>query len=133
MSCSLNERVGCSNKEEITSQHLFSFAEFLLRFFKIEVDVEGLDEVGNGVGVFIIFLLDDADDVLQLLLVLASVPSATTVRNDGCREISKDPGAGRLYSVNEGCGEKEFTDGVPGRFVVEEREECPVNEPCAVI
>jgi hypothetical protein len=65
-------------------------------------------------------------------LVLAGVARAVAVSDDRCCQISQDPGAGGLDCIDEGGGEEELADGVPSGLVVEEGEECPVDEPCPV-
>lgn len=100
---------------------------------KVEVDVERLDEVGDGIGVLVVLLLDNANNVLELLLVLTSVTGAGAVGDDSGGQVSEDPGAGSLDSVDEWCGEEEIADSVASWLVVEEWEESPVDEPCAVV
>jgi len=67
-----------------------------------------------------------------LFLILACVPGAAAVGDDGCGEVAEDPGAGGLDCVDEGGGEEEFADCISCGLVVEEGEECPVDEPGAV-
>lgn len=128
----LNERVRGRDEEEVRAQHLFGFGEFALRFLEVEVDVERLDEVGDGVVVLVAFLLDDPHDVLELLLVLARVARAAAVGNDSGGEVAQDPGAGGLDGVDEGGLEEELADYVAGGLVVEEGEQRPVDQPGAV-
>jgi hypothetical protein len=82
--------------------------------------------------VFVVLLLDNADHVFELLLVLACVPSAAAVSDNGCGKVAEDPRAGGLNCVDEGGGEEELANSIPCGFVVEEGEECPVDEPSAV-
>lgn len=132
MSSSLNERLRCIDKEEIRAQDLFGFREFLLRFFEIEIDVQGFDEVGYRVVVLVVLLLDDADDILQLLLVLSRIARARTIRDNRSCQISQDPGASSLNRIDEWCREEQFADRVARFWVVEKREKSPVNKPSSV-
>ena len=132
MSGSLDKAICGRNEEEIGTEHLLGFGEFLLRLLEIEIDVERLDEVGYRVLVFVVLLLDNTDDILELLLVLSGVSCAVSVGDDSCCEVSEDPRAGGLNRVYEWCGEEEFANGVTASLVVEEREQSPVNEPCSV-
>lgn len=90
---SLNKGVGRRNKEEVGTEHLLSLDELLLGLLEVEIDVKSLDEVGNWVAVLVVLLLDDTDDVLELLLVLASVACAGAIGNDCSGQVSKDPWA----------------------------------------
>lgn len=123
----LDEGVCSSDEEKVSSKHLFGLDEFLLRFLEVEVDVQRLDEVRDGVVVLVAFLPDDAGQVFQLLLVHARVPAAVAVRDDGGGEVAQDPGAVGLDGVDVGGGEEELTEGVARWLVVEEGEEGPVD------
>ena len=72
----LDERVGGGDKEEVGAENLLSLDELLLGLLEVKIDVKGLDEIGDWVAVLVVLLLDDADDILKLLLVLAGVASA---------------------------------------------------------
>lgn len=74
MTGSLNERIGSRNEEEVAPEHVLSFTQLLLSLLEVEVDVERLDEIGDRVGVFVVFLTHNTDEILQLLLVKAVVP-----------------------------------------------------------
>lgn len=101
MSCSFDKRIRCGNKEEIRAQDFLGLRELLLRFFEVEIDVQGFDEVGYGVVVLVVLLLDDADYIFELLLVLARVARARSVRNNCCSQVSQDPGTSSLNRINE--------------------------------
>lgn len=136
MSGGILESVTGSDKEEVVAQNLVGLAELLLGLFEVEVDVESLDELADGVAVLVGFLSDDADQVLELLLirVLAVLASrAVTVGDDGSGEIAQDPGASGLNGVDVGGGEEEVGELIAGGLVVEEGEERPVNQPAAVL
>lgn len=132
MSCGFNERVRGSDEEEIRAEDFLGFREFSLGLFEVEVDIECLYKVGDWVVVLVVFLLDDADHVFELFLVLSCVSRAATVGDYGCSEVAEDPGAGGLDCVDKGGREEELADCVPCRLVVEEGEECPMDEPGAV-
>lgn len=78
-------------------------------------------------------MLDNSDDVLELFLILAGVARAAAVGDDGCSQVSEDPWAGSLDGVDECWGEEKIADDIASRFVVEEGEQCPVDEPCSVV
>ena len=136
MSGGILESVTGSDEEEVVAQNLVGLAELLLGLLEVEVDVESLDELADGVAVLVGFLSDDADQVLELLLVrvLAVLASrAVTVGDDGSGEIAQDPGASGLNGVDVGGGEEEVGELIAGGLVVEEGEERPVNQPAAVL
>lgn len=70
MSCGIYKLIGRTKQEKVILENLLSLAQFLLCLFKVKVDVEGLDEIGDWVAILIALLPDDAYQVLELLLVL---------------------------------------------------------------
>lgn len=136
MSGGILECFAGSDKEEVAAQDLVGLAELLLSLFEVKVDVESLDKLADGVGVLVGFLSDNADQVLELLLVrvLAVLASGTVaVGDDSSGEVTKDPGAGGLDGVDV-CGrEEEVGELVACGLVVEEGEERPVDQPGAVL
>lgn len=135
MSCRVLESICDGGEEKVALQNLVGLGKFLLGFLEIKVDIEGLDEVGDGVVVLVALLSHDADEVLELLLVgtLAVLADGTvSVGDDSGGEIAKDPGAGGLDGVDVGWGEEEFGQSLAGGLVVEEGVERPVDEPGAV-
>jgi hypothetical protein len=136
MSGGILESFACGDKEEIAAQNIVGLGKLLLGLLKVKVDVESLDELADGVAVLVGFLSDDADQVLQLLLVrvLAVLAGgAVAVGDDGSGEVTQDPGAGGLNGVDVCGGEEEVGELVTGGLVVEEGEERPVDQPAAVL
>ena len=131
---SLDKCIGSRNEEKVAPQHTLSLAQLLLGLFEIEIDVECLDEVGDGVGVFVVLLTHNADKVLELSVVETGVPvRAVAVGDDGGGQIPQNPGAVGLDSVDVGGGEEKVGQGVAGRLVVKEGEKGPVDQPGAVL
>lgn len=132
MSSGIDEVIGSSDKEEITAEDLLSLSQFPLRLLEVEVNVQSLDETGEGVRVLVALLANDTDQVLELLLVDHGVlVGARSVGDDGGGQVSEDPGARCLDGVDVGGGEEEVCKDVTGGIMVEEREETPVDQPCA--
>jgi len=136
MSGGILESVACGDKEEVAAQNLVGLGELLLSLLEVEVDVESLDKLADGVAVLVGFLSNDADKVLELLLVrvLAVLAGgAVAVGDDSSGEVTQDPGAGGLNGVDVCGGEEEVGELVAGGLVVEEGEERPVDQPAAVL
>lgn len=76
---------------------------------------------------------DDPNQVLQLLLVLVRVPALVAAGDDGGSEVAQDPRAVCLDGVDVCGGEEHLGEGLARGFVVEEGEERPVEQPCAVL
>ena len=95
--------------------------------------------------ILIQLLLDNADKVLELFLVLAAIVLTVTVGDDCRGYVTKDPWTGGLDRINKGRGKEQLQKDVlrileflrilgvfefPGICVVcvvKEREESPVN------
>ncbi len=133
MSSSLNKRIRSRHEEEIGPQDLFGFDEFLLRLFKVKIDVQRLDEIRHRVVILVSFLPHDPSQVFELLLVQTRVPAAVSVRDDGGGEVAQDPGAIGLNGIDVWGGEEEFAEGVASGFVIEEWEEGPMDQPRTVL
>ena len=119
MPCSINECVRRTEQEEVVLQDLLSLAELLLSLLKVKVDVQRLDEVGNGVGVLVALLPDNANQVLELPLVLVRVAATVAACDDSGGQVAQDPRAVCLDGVDVGGGEEHFCKGFAGRLVVE--------------
>ena len=96
-----DECVCGGGQEEVALQNLLRFAELLLRFLEVEVNVECIDKVCHWVAVFVALLPDHADEIFELFLVLVCVPCAASVGDNGGRKISKYPRAVGLDRVYE--------------------------------
>ena len=79
-----------TNQEEVIDEDGLAVAELLLGAVEVEVDVEVLDEAGDGVLVGVALLLDHLDQILH------HVPPGALVADDGRGQVSQDPGARRL-------------------------------------
>ena len=125
--------VGVGEQEEVAPKDLLGEHELVLGLFEIKVDAEGVDEAGDGVLVLVGLLLDDANNVLHLLLLDTGVLRPAAVGDDGNGEVAEDPGGVGLDGVDEAGVEEEVEEGLTGLVVVEEREEGPVDELGAVL
>jgi hypothetical protein len=133
MSGRIHKLVRGAKQEEVVLENLLRLAELLLRLLKIKVDVQGLDEVGDGVAVLVALLPDYPDEVLELLLVLVRVAALAAVGDNGGGEVAQDPGAVGLDGVDVRGREEHVGEGLTGGLVVEEGEQRPVDQPCAVL
>lgn len=131
----LYECIRRRGQEEVVLQDLLGNAKLLLCLLKVEIKVESTDEIGKWIRVLVSLLPHDPDEVLQLLLVSIAVSAPVPVRDDGGGEVSEDPWAECLDRVDVCRREKQLDELVLSRlggsagFVVEEREQRPVDEP----
>ena len=133
MSRCVHKLVCRAEQEEVVLENLLGLAQLLLGLLKVKVDVQGLDEVGDGVAVLVALLAHDADEVLELLLVLIGVARLAAVGDDGGGEVAQYPGAVCLDGVDVGGGEEHVGQALAGGLVVEEGEQGPVDQPGAVL
>lgn len=129
----VDEGVGGAGKEEVSAADLFGCVQGFARSVEVVRDVEGGDELREGVLVFIRLLADVPHDVLHLLLLQTGIPGAAAAGDDSGDEVAQDPGAGGLDGVDVGGGEEHVEDGLAGGLGVEEGEEGPVEQHGAVI
>lgn len=129
----VDECVSGAEQEEVVLEDLLGLAQLLLGLLEVKVDVQGLDEVGDGVGVLVRFLAHDADQVLELALVLVAVAGAAAAGDDGGGQVAQDPRARGLDSVDVGGREEHVGQRLAGGLVVEEGEQRPVEQPGAVL
>lgn len=85
---SIDKRTSRLQQEEVVLQDLFRLAKLLLCLLEIEIDVQGLDEVGNGIAVLVALLSHYPDEILQLLLVCALVATSVPRGDDGSSKVS---------------------------------------------
>ena len=124
----LNVVVQTGHQEEIIDQDGLAVSQLLLGSVKIKIDVEILDEAGDGVAVGVGLLLDDLDQVLH------DVPPRALVADDSGGEVPQYPGTSRLDSVQiRLLVEEQVDDQVPSLGMVEEHEETPVDEPGSLL
>lgn len=133
MPCSVDKGSSGLQQEEVVLQNLFRLAELLLCFLEVEINVQGLDEVGDGVAVLVALLAHYPDEILELLLVRALVTAGVPGGDDGGSEVAEDPGAVGLDCVDVGGLEQGVGDFFAGLLVVEKREERPVDQPGALL
>jgi hypothetical protein len=129
----IDKCVSRAEQEEIILENLLGLAQLLLGLLEVEVDVQGLDEVGDGVGVLVPFLAHDADQVLKLTLVLVAVAGAAAAGDNGSGQVAQDPRARGLDGVDVGGREEHVGQGLAGGLVVEEGKQRPVEQPGAVL
>ena len=129
MAGTVDKGVGSGDEEEVASQELPGLDELLLGLLEIEIDVEGLNEIGDGIAVFIVLLLHDANQILQVFLIRSRVSISAPIDDDGNGQVAQDPRTAGLNGVDVRKGEEEFQDGVTSRVEVEEGKETPMDEP----
>ena len=110
MSRTLHKFIRQTREEKITFQHRLDLHQPLLRQFKIEIHVQRGDKLGDGIGVLVGFLFDDADELTDLFLVLIRVSFAEVGGYDRGGDVAEDPGAGGLNGVYVGGGKEELTE-----------------------
>lgn len=129
----VDERVANRHEEEVGPQHLLGARKLPLRLLKVKVDVESANKIRHGVGVLVSLLLHYADNILQLLLVGSSVACAAATGDDNDGQVTQDPRARGLDSVDVVGREEHLEQGLARVLVVEQRKQGPVGEPCPVL
>jgi hypothetical protein len=129
----IDESIRGAKQEKVVLENLLGLAKLLLGLLKVKVNVQGLDEVGDGVGVLVALLAHDADQVLELALVLVRVAGAVAAGDDGGGQVAQDPRAVGLDGVDVGGREEHVGQRLAGAVVVEQREQRPVDQPGAVL
>lgn len=110
-------------QEEIVLNDCFALAELFLSAVKVEVHVETLNELGDGIRILVIFLLDDFYE-------LAESGRFSTITHNGSRKIPEDVRAHRLNGVEVWrLVEEEVDDEIPSLWVIEVHVQAPVNKP----
>lgn len=129
----LDKGVGGRGEEEVAAADLLGGAESFTGSVEVVCDVEGVDELSDGVGVLVGLLADVADDILELLLLSRAVARAGAAGDDGSNQVAQGPRARGLDGVDVGGGEEHVQDGVAGSIKVEQREQRPVDKHGAVV
>ena len=80
-------------QEKVIDQNRLAIPQLLLSSVKVKVDVQILDEAGDGVLVGVGLLLDHLDQVLH------HISPGTLVTNDSGGQISQDPRTGCLDGI----------------------------------
>lgn len=102
MTSRIHKGIRGSDEEKIASQQLAGFDQSLLGLFKVEINVQRFDEICDRIIVFIVLLLDDPNQVLEMLLILSGIPTSAPVSDDRRRQVAQDPGTARLNRVDVG-------------------------------
>lgn len=129
----LDKGIGGGGEEEVGAADVLGHAESLAGGVEVVGNVEGVDELGDGVGVLVGLLADVADDVLELLLLGGRVAGTGAAGDDGGNQVAQDPRAAGLDGVDVGGGEEHVEDGLAGALVVEQGEQSPVDQHGAVV
>lgn len=129
----IDKCIRSAKQEEVFLENLLGFTQLLLGLLEIKVDVQRLDEVGDRVGVLVALLAHDADEVLELALVLVRVAGAVAAGDDGGAQVAQNPRAVGLDGVDVGGGEEHVGQRLAGTVVVEQGEQRPVDQPGAVL
>merc|ERR1719481_1337678 len=88
-----NEIFQTGNKEKVIEENGFTFPQLFLSTIKVEVHIQTLNKLGNGVFVCVALLLYNFDQVLE------SCPPLLFVGDDGCGQVTQDVGTCRLDCV----------------------------------
>ena len=95
--------------------------------FKVKVDVQALQEFGDWILVSVRLLLDDLNEILQRI-------TTTTINNHGSRQVTKNVRTHCLDRIQvQRFIQEHLDDEVTTLGVVEENQNTPVNEPCALL
>lgn len=130
---SLDKGIGGRGEEEVAAADLLGGAESFTSSVEVVSNVEGVDELSDGVGILVSLLADVADDILELLLLSRAVARSGAAGDDGSNQVTQSPRARGLDGVDVGGGEEHVQDGVAGSIKVEQREERPVDQHGAVV
>lgn len=122
----LDEFLLHGDQEEVVLENLLALGELLLGEVEIKVDVESLNKLGDGVTVLVGLMLNNLDEFLEQVL-------ATLVGDNGGSEVTENPWARSLDSVDVGRLEEEVDNSITSLGVVEEDEQGPVKEPGALL
>lgn len=125
--------VSGGGEEEVAAADLLGGTESLASGVEVVGNVEGVDELGDGVGVLVGLLADVADNILQLLLLGGAVSSTGAAGNNGGDQVPQNPGAGSLDGVDVRGREEHLQDRLAGTLPVEEGEERPVDQHGSVV
>lgn len=124
--CALNELIEVSVDEEVIDDDILAFVQLQSSAFEIKVDVQVLQELGDGVFVGVRFLLDDLDQIFQGV-------AAPAVDDDGDRQVAQNVRTSRLDDVQvHRLVQQHLDDEVASLRVMEEHQHAPVDEPGAL-
>lgn len=123
----LHKLVQPLDDEEIVDDHRLAFVQLGARTLKVKVDVETLEELGNGIPVGVRLLLDDLDQILERV-------ATPRIDDDGRRQVTQNMRTHRLNGVQiERTIEEHLNDVVASLRVVHEHEHTPVDQPGALL
>lgn len=121
-----DELIEIAVDEEVVGDDVLALVELQARALEVEVDVQMFQELRDGIFVRVRLLLDDLHQVLQSV-------AATAVDDDGDRQVAQDVRTGRLDDVQvHRLVQQHLDDEVAALRVMEEDEDAPVNQPCAL-
>ena len=69
MPSGVNKVVRKCDQEEVIAKYGTGLTQLLLSLLEVKVDVQGANEVGNGIRVFVSLLANNADEIFELLLI----------------------------------------------------------------
>lgn len=118
-----NEGICRRSQEEIAAAHLLRQKESLTSGVEVVGDVEGVDELGNRVGILVGLLANISNDILELLLLDGAVAGACATGDNGGDQVPQSPGAGCLDRIDIRGGEEHLQDGLASSLRVEKREQ----------
>jgi hypothetical protein len=122
----LNELIQISVDEEVVEDDVLALVKLHAGALKVKVDVQVLQEFSDWIFVGVRFLLDDLDQILQGIATAA-------IDDDGDRQVAQDVRASRLNDVQvDRLVQQVLDDQIASLGVVEEDEDAPVDEPCAL-
>ncbi len=114
------------SEEEVVRQDLLALSQLLLGGLEVKLNEECIEKLGDGIVICVSFLLDDSEEILQRHSLLL-------VRDHCDGQVSEDVWAGCLDGIQVLVVEEEFHEQAASAGVVEEDEEAPVDEPCALL
>lgn len=121
-----NEFIKISVDEEIVDDDILAFVEFQAGALEVKVDVQMFQEFCDWIFVCVRLLLDDLNQILQGV-------ATTTVDNDGDRQVAQDVWTSCLDDVQvDRLVQQVLDDQITSLGVMEEDENAPVDEPCAL-
>lgn len=96
----VDESIGGSEKEEVRSADFLGEQELALGLLKIKIDIESAHKVSDGVCVLVGLLLDNANDIFKLFLVLTRVARPISTGDNGGRQVAQNPRTAGLDGIN---------------------------------
>lgn len=133
VSGSVDKGISGRSQEEVAAAYLLGHAESLTSSVKVVGNVEGVDELGDGVSVLVGLLSNISNNIFELLLLDGAVACTCAAGDNGGNQVPQNPGARSLDGVDVGSREEHVQDGFPGTLKVEQGEERPVDKHGPVV